>query len=113
MPFVFEDIDMTHRRYRQIGPIAVSKYNVIHHMERDKTKLEQSFVATEDGAFQKSKNRILFVKNNANGRQKVQFFGLGLWVSTIRFSLFILLAGRQKKEVLRALWRGVKAGLKA
>lgn|GEM_PF-916573 len=113
MPFVFEDIDLTHRRYRHIGPIAVSRHNVIHHMERDKTKLEQSFIATEDGVYQKAKNRILFVKNNANTWQKILFFGEGLWTNTLRFALFILLYAQQKGKMLRALRRGTRDGLSA
>lgn len=95
-PFVYEDIDLTHRRYRTIGPIIVSKTNVIHHMERDKTKLDHSFLATPEAAYQKAKNRILFVKNNATPWQKVQFFGLGLRINNIWFTLFILFTAKKK-----------------
>jgi len=82
-------------------------------MERDKTKLEQSFIATEDGVYQKAKNRILFVKNNANTWQKILFFGEGLWTNTLRFALFILLYAQQKGKMLRALRRGTRDGLSA
>lgn len=113
LPFIFEDIDFTHRRERTIGPIVVSKKNIIHHMERDKTKLEHSFVANPYGAYQKSKNRILFVQNNGNARQKIQFYVIGLRFNTIRFSVFILIFGIQKFQTLKAFWHGVRDGLRA
>ena len=40
-------------------------------MEVDKTKLQQSFLARPEAAFQKAKNRILFVKKNATLLQKI------------------------------------------
>ena len=113
MPFIFEDIDLTHRWQRTVGPIVVSKTNIIHHMERDKTKLEHSFVANTYGAYQKSKNRILFVQNNANAWQKLQFYVLGVWFNTIRFSIFISLYAHEKIKTLQAFWRGVGDGLSA
>lgn len=112
IPFIFEDVDFTHRRERTVGPIVVSKTNIIHHMERDKTKLEQSFIANTYGAHQKAKNRILFVQNNANAWQKIQFYGFGLWFNTLWFSVFILLHAKEKLQTLGALWRGVGDGLR-
>lgn len=112
MPFVYEDIDLTHRWFRTIAPIIVSKTNVIHHMERDKTKLDHSFLATPAVAYQKAKNRILFVKNNATLWQKIQFFAVGLRINNIRFTLFILFAAK-KKGVLKAFWKGTSEGLRA
>ncbi len=74
MKFAFEDLDLTHRWQRTIGDIVVSKHNKIYHMERDKTKAEQSFIATPEGVYEKTKNRILFVKSNAKRWQKMLFF---------------------------------------
>ena len=79
-------------------------------MERDKTKLEQSFVATEDGVFQKTKNRILFVKNNGNQWQRISFFGVGLWITALWFGVFIMLFAKRKGRMMQALVRGIKAG---
>lgn len=108
MKFAFEDLDLTHRWYRTKGDIVVSKNNLIHHMERDKTKVEQSFIATPEGVYEKTKNRILFVKNNAKRWQKIEFFGLGLWINTLWFFLFIVVAGKQKVKLIGALKRGIK-----
>lgn len=105
MAFVFEDLDMTQRRFHQIGPILVSKKNIIHHMERDKTTLERSFIATPEGVYQKSKNRILFVRNNGSRWQKVQFFVLGLWISTLWFASMIIWKGKQKDKLMHELSR--------
>lgn len=99
MKFAFEDLDLTHRWYRTIGDIVVSKNNIIHHMERDKTKAEQSFIGAPEGVYEKTKNRILFVKSNAKLWQKILFLGVGLWINTIWFFLFILFTGRQKGKL--------------
>lgn len=112
MAFVFEDLDMTHRWFHHIGPILVSKNNVIHHMERDKTMLEKSFVATVDWVYEKSKNRLLFVRNNGTNRQKAQFFIFGLWVSTIWFAAMIVRKWKQKDKLMHALTRGTKDGFR-
>lgn len=108
MKFVYEDLDLTHRWQRTIGDIVVSKHNKIYHMERDKTKAEQSFIATPEGVYEKTKNRILFVKSNANRWQKILFFGVGLWINSLWFMVFILLCGKDKTTLLSALRKGLK-----
>jgi hypothetical protein len=65
MSFVYEDIDCLYRMTKNNIPLIVSKKVQILHMERDKTKLEKSFLATPQSSYQKAKNRILFVKKNA------------------------------------------------
>jgi len=66
MSFVYEDIDCLYRMTNSGVPLIVSKKVTINHMERDKTTLEKSFLATPESAYQKSKNRIVFVKKNAS-----------------------------------------------
>lgn len=55
-------------------PLIVSHKAHINHMERNKTKLEQSFLAYPESAYKKSKNRIIFVKKNGTSREKLLFF---------------------------------------
>ena len=48
IPFVYEDLDMVYSVTSKGIPLIVSKTNKISHMERDKTKLELSFLATPE-----------------------------------------------------------------
>lgn len=81
-------------------------------MERDKTKLEQSFIATSEGVYEKTKNLSLFVANNATFRQRFWFVMSGVRYATLRFTVAILLHGKEKGKLIRALVKGVNEGAK-
>jgi GT2 family glycosyltransferase len=74
MAFVYEDVDATYRITRSGIPLIVSNKVHIKHMERDKTKIQQAFLATPESAYKKSKNRIIFAKKNYTSFQKAIFF---------------------------------------
>lgn len=90
MSFVYEDIDSMYRITKAWIPLIVSKKTVIHHMEVNKNRLQQSFLATPQSAFQKAKNRILFVKKNGTLWQKISFFCVWLPITSIMTMIFIL-----------------------
>jgi len=43
-------------------------------MMREKTDIEESYIGTKETAYQKGKNRVLFVKKNAGDREKFLYF---------------------------------------
>jgi glycosyltransferase involved in cell wall biosynthesis len=90
MAFVYEDIDMSYRLTKDKNPLIVSNKVFIHHMERDKTKLEQSFLGTAESAYKKAKNRIMFVKKNGNSWQQFLFFCIWLPITSLMTLLFIV-----------------------
>jgi GT2 family glycosyltransferase len=62
LDFVYEDLDFSYRIHRAGYPIIVLRDLCIHHMEREKNKLEQARVGNEHAAYRKAKHRMLFVK---------------------------------------------------
>ncbi len=90
MWFIYEDIDCFFRMTKKGIPLLVSKKTAIQHMERDKTILEHSFLATPAWARNKAKNRILFVKKNATTLQKIWFRCLWFPVTSFMTVLFLL-----------------------
>lgn len=93
MSFVYEDLDCLYRITKAGIPLIVSKKTWIHHMEVDKNRLQQSFLATPKSAFQKSKNRIVFIKKNATTFQKIVFYCLWLPITSLMTVFFILVRG--------------------
>lgn len=109
MWFVYEDLDFSYRITRTGIPLLLSRINRIYHMERDKTKLEQSFIANPKGAFQKARNRILFVRKNGTGKQRFIFALVALPFTTLLTLLFILFRGGKKRfEIAGAYMYGIK-----
>ncbi len=112
MPFVYEDLDLIYSMTKHHVPLIVSKQNCIYHMERDKTLLETSFLATAKGAYQKAKNRIVFVRKHATISEKIMFFGIGCPITSIMTSVFILVKwGSHKYNILRSYLKGIKIGI--
>lgn len=113
IPFVYEDIDCLCRIVKANIPLLVSKKNTISHMERSKTSLEKSFLATPESAYMKSRNRIIFVRKNATLMQKIGFFVIWLPVTSLMTMLFIIKwAGSKSFEVLQSYMSGILAWLK-
>lgn len=107
MPFVYEDIDAMYRISQKNTPIIVSKKNKICHMERNKNKLEHSFLADIWWAYQKWKNRNIFVKKNWNKIQKILFFVVGWPITSLFVIVFLLLYGKNiRRQLIKAylLW---------
>ncbi len=112
MAFVYEDIDMAYRITKHGIPLIISKKLHINHMERTKNPLEQSFLATTSTAFQKSKNRILFVKKNGALWQKIIFFVIWLPITTVLTCVFVVVRGWKKSlSLLSSYCKGIYAWL--
>ncbi len=109
MWFVFEDLDFAYRVTRSGMPLYVSKSNRIYHMEREKTRLEKSFLANPKSAFQKAKNRVLFVRKNASFYKKILFICFAFPVTSMMTMFFIILHGRKQRwETLHWYWQGMR-----
>lgn len=112
MAFVYEDLDMIYSITNNNIPLIVSKYTKISHMERDKTNLESSFLATPAGAYQKAKNRLLFVRKHGTLLQRIAFFCVWFPLTTLMTSVRILLVwSAQRYAILRSYYKGIKIWL--
>lgn len=105
--FVYEDLDFSYRTYLAWFPVIVSRELKINHMEREKNKLEHIFIWTPKDAYQKSRNRILFVKKVADKLQKIQFFWFGLWIQTLWFIFNIIFYWKDRLSLLKSIYRWV------
>lgn len=101
MTFVYEDLDMTAR----LSNKWISIYNLtdiyINHFESPRNKLQSSFL-TPELAYNKSKNRIIFVQNNATLPEKLLFYNIWLPWQTLWFIIFVLLFGKRK---IYSIWQ--------
>lgn len=108
--FVYEDIDFTYRVSR-LYPIIVSNRIGINHMERVKAEHEKSFIWwNPKTVYQKSRNRILFVKKNISRADAWKFFLCWVWIQTFRFFYLILRYSPHKLSMLKAVITGTFAG---
>lgn len=104
--FVYEDIDFSYRIYKNWYPIIVSSDVSINHMERNKNKLEQSFIWDIDTAYQKAKNRMIFVRKNAELKDKLKFFFCGFWIQSIWFLFLIIFRWENRIKIIKSLSKG-------
>lgn len=112
MPFVYEDIDFSFRVTQGHIPLLISHSVGIYHQERDKTLVEQSFLGSAAVAYEKAKNRILFVRKNGTWYQKVLFFVFWFPVTSVRMSFFILLhTGPDRWKILHSYFMWICAGI--
>lgn len=96
--FVYEDLNFTWTLSNAWYKIYVSNELKIYHMERPKNKAEKSFIWEPNMAYQKSRNRIMLIKQNANFISKIIFYIFWLWIQTIWFLFLILFFVKEKKR---------------
>lgn len=101
--FVYEDIDFTYRCSLAWYPIIVSNIFSINHMERTKNIVEKSFIWNYYDIYQKSKNRIIFVKKNWTIKEKMQFYLLWLWIQSFWFLYLIIFYWNNKLQLYKAM----------
>jgi len=108
LDFVYEDLDFSYRIHRVGYPIIVLRDLRIHHMEREKNKLEQARVGNEHAAYRKAKHRMLFVKKYGNMTDKIRFYLLGFWGQPLWLMIKILRYAplSAKMKLLKAIWKG-------
>lgn len=101
--FVYEDLDFSYRATSFGIPIIVSHILNINHMERNKTRIEKSFIWDYNSIYQKSRNRIYFTKKNATSVQKRLFFLVWLHMQNLWFVFLILLYWKSKLKLFKWL----------
>lgn len=112
LDFVNEDLDFTYRISKRYT-ILVVKDLTIHHMERDKTVLENLWIWSPFQTYRRVKHRILFVKKNGNRYQKAMAYTVWLLGNTCWLLLRILKYGKktEKWKLIVALWQGFRDGI--
>lgn len=106
MKFVYEDLDMTMRLSNHWIYIYNTPDIYIHHRESSRNRLQSSFL-TPEMAYNKSRNRILFVNNNANRWEKVLFFTIWLPWQTLWFIIFVLIFWQQKSYTIWQIFKWI------
>lgn len=101
--FVYEDLDFTYTISKHwIKIIWFSDLKILH-WDKKESKAEKSYVSNPFLAYQKWKNRILFVKKHFNIWQKIIFFTVWYWIHTLGLIIIILFFWWNKK------WKSIKA----
>ncbi|MFZ2151203.1 MAG: hypothetical protein WAZ12_02445 [Candidatus Absconditicoccaceae bacterium] len=111
--FVAEDLDFTYTIHNAGYPIVVLADLKIYHMEREKTLLDQARVGNPVSAYQKGRNRVIFVRKHGNIGQKLIFFFFGLPANNIRliFKILRYAKGQQKWKLISNFLKGIWAGI--
>lgn len=101
MEFIYEDMDLTQRITKAGYPIYVMLDLPIDHQMREKTKLESTYLANPQSAYQKARNRIIMVRNSAEIEQKFIYFIFGLRSHTLfLFQKILRFAARRQRHWL-------------
>ena len=113
VPFVYEDYIMTRSLYRWGYSLFLVPDLAIHHMMRNKTKIEHMYIHTTRLAYQKARNKIWFVQSTSTTREKLSFYGVGLRGHTVYLMLIALFYGKITSvfPIWWALLRGTIHGL--
>lgn len=111
--FVAEDLDFTYTIHNAWYPIVVLADLKIYHMEREKTLLDQARVGNPVSAYQKWRNRVIFVRKHWNIWQKLIFFFFWLPANNIRLIFKILRYAKWQQKwklisnFLKWIWAGI------
>jgi hypothetical protein len=110
---IAEDMDFTLSLHERGAKIFVFPTLIVRHYEREKTFLEHSRIGSPAQAYQKARNRFLFVYHHGTYRNKCQFRGMGLPGCLIWLSIKALCyGGKQKRSLIRELFHGAWEGWK-
>ena len=110
LDFENEDLEFTYRIYKSWYPIIVLRDLKIHHMERDKNKLENARIWNVDQAYRKNKHRIIFVKKNGNWIQKMKFYLFGYRAQPFWLigKILIFWKWKERWKIIKWLIRGFR-----
>jgi GT2 family glycosyltransferase len=105
--FVGEDLDFTYTIHKAWYPILVLADLKVYHMERDKSLLDHAWVGNPVSAYQKWKNRIIFVRKHGNFLQKFIFYTFSLWANNVWLIIKILRYAKrnQKRKLISSFLR--------
>ncbi len=108
IPFIYEDFIMTKGLSVSCQDCLLVATDVfINHMMRDKTKIEDLYVSNSFWAYQKWRNRVIFVKRFWKKYQKNNYFVLWLWLHTLYLILMILIYKKEDRfKIIKSLLKG-------
>ncbi len=106
--FVYEDLDFTYTITKSWIKIWWFSDLKIYHWDKKENKAQKSYVSNPFLAYQKWKNRILFVKKHFNIWEKLIFFSIWCWIHTFWLLIIILLWWTRKLESMKALIKSCK-----
>lgn len=108
----YEDIDFSYRVTKAGYPLIVLNKVEIQHMEANKSFLDTRLMGNPASAYERARNRIRFVKKNANFPQKLAYFSIWVWWQTLWFFWLVLRFGwKERVSLWKALWFGTLDGL--
>lgn len=108
----YEDIDFSSRVVNAWYAVVVLRDCWIDHQEWRKTRLQELFLSNPTSAYLRSRNRIFRVRKTATVRQKIQYFGLWVWLQTFWWFLFIFQYGwKQKWSLRRSVLHWIRDGI--
>ncbi len=112
MKFVYEDLDYTMNITKNGYEILGFDDLQIRHFENKKDKSQRSYVSNPFLAYEKWKNRILFVKKHFNLKDKLIYFSIGIWIHSLYLILLMIFYNEDKLwsiiGFLKWTWEGFR-----
>lgn len=106
IPFVYEDFYWTNLVAKKYWLMYISTVDVFHCM-REKTKMEDIYISTPELAYQKARNRILFIKSFLTWYKK--WLALIVWVvlhtKYLSILVFLYMPRDKWKDIIFAIIR--------
>ena len=113
MAWIAEDLDFTLSLHERGVKLFTYADLVVRHYERDKARLEHSWIGSASQAQQKARNWFLFVDKHGKFWDKVQFYLVGLPGCLVWLSVkAILYGGKERWRIIGGLFRGCREGIK-
>ncbi len=105
LPYVYEDLLFFGTLVKQWYSLFLDPLLRTHHMLRQKTKIQDLYVWNPANAYQKWRNRIIYMRQLGTLAQKIIFFWFWLWWQTWWLLLFIRWSApwNQKISITKAL----------
>lgn len=109
--FVAEDFARSTMMTQWWTPLYVTAEIAVNHMMRDKNVLEDSYIATEDFAFLKGRNRVRWVKSmQLSYRIKYFITGLRIHTASLLYKIWRYAPRPKKYPLTKALLHGTYRG---
>lgn len=110
---IAEDLDFTLSLHERGVKLFVFADLEVRHYEREKTKLEQAWIWNKKQAYQKARNRFLFVYKHGIKKDKLAFRCFGLPGCILWLSIKALLIWKRKGfPIIAGLFQGAWEGYK-
>ena len=111
--WIAEDLDFTLSLHEQEVKLFSFVDLIVRHYERDKKRLEESWIGSQKQAHQKARNRFLFVYKHGTTCDKTVFWCIGLPGCLVWLSLKALRLGKKDSFwIIKGLFQGCREGWK-